>query len=252
MTPGRRRGQDGHGLGQLDPFWGALKGEGAPAWPGAGGGGQCLPRSGNGKSFSSFAFRPQKAWGGSWLRARGALLTHGGSLETIPLSETPQAPLSSFTPFPLPCFIQARTPPAGTAVSVLTWPLARGCGTPGTAGLEGRSLVLGKEPCQEEELSHSGRSKLSLSASPLPHTSPRSPGSAAPSTYAHSAFGASLYFHQHPHPPLHLALGWPAALWDHSGCLQTQPVAPRAPCGAGAPVTPPCLSRGHIRGPACG
>lgn len=130
-----------------------------------------MPRSGNGKSFSSFAFRPRKAWGGSWLRARGALLTHGGSLETIPLSETPQAPLSSFTPFPLPCFIQARTPPAGTAVSVLTWPPARGSGTPGTAGLEGRSLVLGKEPCQEEELSHSGRSKLSLSASPLPHTS---------------------------------------------------------------------------------
>lgn len=102
--------------------------------PGAGGGGQCLPWAGNGKSFSSFSFRPRKAQGGSWLRAREVPLGPGGGLETIPLSGRPPKLGARRSPviihlFPTPLlevFIQAltnpRTPQRAPVTPCLTRP----------------------------------------------------------------------------------------------------------------------------------
>lgn len=245
--PWETQGAGWAGLGQRAALGGPEGGR-CPSMARGRRGGRCLPWAGNGKSFSSFAFRPRKARGGSWLRARGALL----GLETIPCLGHPQAGARRspviIHPFPTALFgvfMQALSPPSPTAAPGTPCPTRPGLCYPGGRGAAGECRTERKEGCQEEELCHAGGeqgSPCQLPASPTPHTLLRSPGLEASPTYARSAFGASLLLHRHPNPSLYLALGCPPALWGPQRVLQTQPVAPRALCGASAghpPLPPP-------------
>lgn len=172
--PWETQGAGWAGLGQRAAL-GGPEGGGCPSMARGRRGGRCLPWAGNGKSFSSFAFRPRKARGGSWLRARGALL----GLETIPCLGHPQAGARRspviIHPFPTALFgvfMQALSPPSPTAAPGTPCPTRPGLCYPGGCGAageasgreEGRLPGRGTLPCW-------GGARLSLSAPRFPHTS---------------------------------------------------------------------------------
>lgn len=175
--------------------------------PGQAGAGNVCRGPGTGKAFPLSLSAHGKPRAGVGCVPGGPRWPMEVALRPFPCLRPPQAPLSSFTPFPLPCFTQARAPPAAQPAPWPAWLPARGCVTPGTAGLEGRSRWRERSPARKRNFPTLGGPRLSLSASPLPHTShvPQISWVSSPSYLCSQCFWGIPLFP--PTPPSTLTFG---------------------------------------------
>lgn len=114
----------------------------------------------------------------------------------------------------------------------------------------------GKESCQEEELSHSGGPRLSPLSSPrFPHTShaPQISWVSSPSYLCPQCFWGIPLFP--PTPPATFIFGTRmlSGSWVTTAGAPKPSLSPQGLLVVPLPRSPPpCVSRGHIRGLACG